>query len=96
MINNPTIEVQLPGEDSFYFRRRELKKIIKQNWKLLRKAQCAFCVRDCRGNGGCYTILSQTRAMELTLTNGKCQHRFDLEENKGQFENELFEENNKV
>lgn len=46
-------------------------------------------------NGGCYTILSQTRAMELALTRGKCEHRFDLEENKGQFENELVETNEK-
>lgn len=95
MINNKTIEVTLPGEDSFFFRRRELKSIIKQNWKMLKKAKCAYCVRDCRGMGGCYTILSQTRAMELALTRGKSEHRFDLEENKGQFENELVETNEK-
>lgn len=49
MINNKTIEVTLPGGDSFFFRRRELKSIIKQNWKMLKKAKCAYCVRDCRG-----------------------------------------------
>ena len=42
MINNKTIEVTLPGEDSFFFRRRELKNVIKQNWKMLKKAQWSF------------------------------------------------------
>lgn len=55
-------------------------RVLRQ--RLSRNGRLLYDFKSDKGNGTCFD-------------QRKCEHRFDLEENKGQFENELVETNEK-
>ncbi len=49
--------------------KREKKKAVKQNWKLLQRLKCSYCMSVNKGTCGkhCELLLRQTKQRELEM-----------------------------